>query len=111
VSSEKPVAKLDTKQDESDLLEMADAQIKFVTERRSFRNQDFIRILNTFGETGGFENILEVIKSSESSIELLFYLVDSLGKFSILLHKSFIDSYLERLRQAVLSKIINANEA
>jgi hypothetical protein len=36
--------------------------------------------------------------------------VDCLGKIAILFHKSFIDSYLEPLRNAVLSKIINATE-
>lgn len=41
---------------------------------------------------------------------MLFYLVDCLGKVAIMFHKSFIDTYLESLRGAVLAKIINATE-
>lgn len=54
---------------------------------------------------------MEVIQHPQCSIELVFYLIDCIGKISSLLHKSFIDSTLERLRSAVLSKILNANEA
>ncbi len=37
-------------------------------------------------------------------------MVDCLGKIAVLFHKSFIDNYLERLRNAVLKKIITATE-
>ena len=92
------------------MLEIAAEQIKFVTERKTYRNEDFTRILNQFGEQGGFANMIKVIQSPESSIELLFYLIDCIGKISILLQKSFIDSYLENLQTAVLQKVINATE-
>jgi hypothetical protein len=55
--------------------------------------------------------MLAAIQAPETSIELLFYLVDCVGKISILLHKSFIDNYLDRLQAAVLHKIINASES
>jgi hypothetical protein len=60
-SSEKPVSKLDTNQDESDMKELDNDTIKFVTERKSYRNIDQVRILNNFGANGGFEHILKVI--------------------------------------------------
>ena len=37
-------------------------------------------------------------------------MVDCLGTIAVLFHKSFIDNYLERLRNAVLKKIITATE-
>ena len=40
------------------MLEVADKQIKFITERKSYRNVEFTRILNQFGNQDGFENIL-----------------------------------------------------
>jgi hypothetical protein len=94
-----------------ELAESKEPQIKFVTERRAYSNQDFVRIVNAFGHQGGFENILQVIQTQESSIEVLFYLIDCLGKIGVLFHKSFIDNFLDRLRSAVLKKIITASEA
>jgi hypothetical protein len=39
-----------SKQDEAEILELENGEIKFVTERKSFRNTSFVQILNDFGK-------------------------------------------------------------
>lgn len=42
---------LNKEQDEKDLLELdVEGAVKFVTERRNFRNEEMVKIINTFGE-------------------------------------------------------------
>jgi hypothetical protein len=41
---------MDSKQDEADILELNNNEIKFVTERKSFRNTSFVKIFNDFGK-------------------------------------------------------------
>lgn len=44
-------------------------------------------------------------------MDLTYYLVVALGPLSENLHKSFVDSYLVSLKDAVEAKILNSNES
>ena len=67
----------------------------------------FLDMVNKFGEDGGFENILKVIGSPNTSLTHIFYIVDLLSKCQRMYHKSFVDNYFQRLADTIEEKIVN----
>jgi hypothetical protein len=82
----------------------------FVTERVRCSSTAFISMVNKFGNENGFLKILETIKHEATSINYVYYLVDLIGHLSENLHKSFLDRFLEKLRETVEFKLLNMNE-
>ena len=68
-------------------------------------------MLNTFGESGGFEAMIKVIESPETSLDHVFYITGMLADSQRMYHKSFVDRFFPRLSEVVERKLINAPEA
>ena len=70
------------------------------------------RLLNVFGERGGFDKILARISNKDNPIplELLLYYMDCLGSAFPLYHRSFAQEYIPKLQAAVELSILNAPE-
>ena len=71
----------------------------------------FVQMINTFGANGGFEDIMRVIQTPETSLDHVFYLTSMLANSQRMYHKSFVDRYFARLSEAVEHKLTNAPEA
>ena len=71
----------------------------------------FTEMMNQFGATGGFEDILKVIAAPDTTLTHVFYLCDMLSKCQRMYHKSFVDNYFHRLADAVEQKLLSATVA
>ena len=71
-----------------------------------------VRLLNVFGERGGFDKILARIRNKDNpiSLELLFYYMDCLGSAFPLYHRTFAQEFIPKLQEAVEGSILNAPE-
>ena len=80
-------------------------------ERDSCKSRQLVELLARFAEGQGFESILEVLAKEETSLQGVHDLVMIVSGCAALYHKSFVDSYFERLKDAVESKLESAGEA
>ena len=54
--------------------------------------------------------MLTVMQRKDTTLEHVFYMLDCLAKCEPLLHKSFVDSFFDRMRKAVEDKVMLASE-
>lgn len=65
----------------------------YATERMRCKSTVFVEMINNFGKQNGFEKLLATIKHESASIDLIYYLLASIGGCSEILHKSLIDKF------------------
>ena len=88
-----------------------EGQVIYAALRLTCKSAMLVATLNTFGESGGFEDMLKVIESPEASLEHVSYITGMLADSQRMYHKSFVDGYFARLSEAVERKLLNAPEA
>lgn len=107
-------AQTDTEK-KQDMRDMAmieeEGQIIYAALRPTCKSAMYVRMINTFGENGGFEDIIRVIESPETGLDHVFYITGILADSQRMYHKSFVDGYLARLSEVVEHKLLNAPEA
>ena len=83
----------------------------FAVHRKACRSDLLVRLVNKLGALGAFEKIIERIESEETAateLVLLAHYIECLSGAGPLFHKSFADSYFERLAKATVAKILRA---
>jgi hypothetical protein len=99
-------------QDQRDMAMLTEeGQIIYAALRPTCKSALFVQMLNTFGANGGFDDMLRVIESPETSLDLVCNLTAVLANSARMYHKSFVSSFFARLSEAVEHKLINAPEA
>ena len=88
----------------------SDSVIFAIERERSTRSMAYVGLINKFGARDLFEKILVRLQDQESSLEFVYYIVAALVAAAPNFHKSFIDHYLNRLKDAVEQHIITAEE-
>ena len=64
-------------------------------------------MVNEFGSNGGYEDIIEFIAAPETSLQDVQTALEFTANVTRLYHKSFIDSYFDRLADTVKHKLLN----
>lgn len=72
-----------------------------------------IRMINRFGEAGGFDKILERINNQENwaPVEIVSLMVTLIGNISGTLHKDFANEYIPRLQEAVWRNLLKSPDS
>jgi hypothetical protein len=85
----------------------------FAILRKKCRSTLLVQFLNSFGEKGGFQLLLERIShqgEDSMGLDTLFYYLDCLANSSNMINKTFLMEYLPKLNIAVRNKVLNATE-
>jgi hypothetical protein len=67
-------------------------------------------VINTFGESKGFDRMIAAIERSDTSLEVIHDFVVFLSGAVDVYHKSFVDQYFEKLSTAIELKLLSAKE-
>ena len=84
----------------------------FAVHRKACRSYLLVRLVNRLGALGAFDKILERIETESDTtdeLRLQAHYIDCLSGAAPLFHKSFANSYFERLEKAAVAKILRAN--
>jgi len=73
----------------------------YATERYKCKSTVFVSMLNKFGAEQGYDKILATITHEKTSIDLIYFLTVALGNCVENYHKSFLDSFCHRYREAL----------
>ena len=73
----------------------------FATERYTCKSSAFVAIINKFGLAQGFEHLIDLIKSPETSLNNLNYIVTLFCKSQAMYHKQFVDDFYEKFANTV----------
>ena len=100
----------DKGQDDKDMAMIKEeGQIIYVTERpATCKSLMFTEMVNAFGEAGGFDSMLKLISSPETTIRHVYFICDLLANCHQMFHKSFMDKWYPQLAEAVEQKIYKA---
>ena len=99
------------KQDKKDLAMVEqEGQVIVAVVRDSCRSQLLVELVVRFSEALGFESLLEVLARQETSLKGVHDLVAIVHDCGGLLHKTFVDTYHERLLQVVEAKLQSADD-
>lgn len=67
-------------------------------------------MVNKFGESNGFANMIEAIQRKDTSFETMHNYIVFLANSSDIFHKSFVDGFLNKFNEVVEQKIQAADE-
>jgi len=88
-----------------------EGQIIYATNRKDCQSSVLVTLLTKFGQSQGFEKIIQLCNNKDSSMEHIADLIVCISGCTNMYHKSFIDSYFVRLSKAVETKILTSSEA
>ena len=87
-----------------------EGQVIVAVVRDSCRSQLLVELVVRFSEALGFESLLEVLARQETSLKGVHDLVAIVHDCGGLLHKTFVDTYHDRLLQVVEAKLQSADD-
>jgi len=100
--------------DTNDHIYTAGGEKVYAITRQSYcRSLFFVKMVNDFGELGGFKMILDRIQDTENwaPIEVVTFYLAIIGNISNLLHREFANEYIPVLRKAVWKNLLQSPDS
>jgi len=87
-------------------------KIYAITREKHCKSTFIMKLVNTFGEKGGFDKILERIDNTEkwAPIEVVSVMVTLIGNLHSILHRDFALEYIPKLQAAVWRNLLKSPE-
>ena len=100
------------KLDEEDMkmIEEEGQVIVAVPRRTTSSSQLLLELLKRFDEANGYDHLIVALGRPETSLHNLKELISIVSQCSELFHKTFIDKFFDRIKDAAEAKLINADE-
>ena len=81
-----------------------------VPRRTTSSSQLLLDLLKRFDEANGYDHLIEALGKPETSLHNLKELISIVSQCSELFHKTFIDKFFDRIKDAAEAKLLNADE-
>lgn len=80
-------------------------------ERDVCKSQLLVELLARFADAQGFESLLGILAKQTTSLQTLHDLLTLVCGSAALYHKTFVDSYIVKLKDVAEAKLLSADES
>lgn len=95
-----------------DLVSESAGQRIYAVQRKQCRSDLLIDFLNTFGNLGGFDKIVERMEdfgeecNGSDELNYIAAIVENISKCATVLHRGIVSQFVEKIEKATIAKIM-----